>query len=232
MLSEYYETIFQTGETTTSIGGGDFILCLISALVLGAILACAYVYKTKYTKSFVITLAIIPAVVSMIIMMVNGNIGAGVAVAGAFSLIRFRSVPGTAKEIGAIFIGMGAGLAIGMGYIMYAAIFMIILCAIMVVYEKSGFGVNKDLINGKVLRITIPEDLEYANLFDEIFEKYTEKNELTSVKTTNMGSMFRLTYNCTMKDRKEEKAMIDELRCRNGNLEITMANTESEKDVL
>lgn len=232
MLNEYYETIFSTEEAVTSISGGDFLICILIGLVLGAILASAYIYKSKYTKSFVVTLAMIPAVVAMVIMMVNGNIGAGVAVAGAFSLIRFRSVPGTAKEIGAIFVGMGAGLAIGMGYVLYAAIFTLILCAVMVIYEKSSFGENKELTHGKVLRITIPEDLEYANLFDEVFDKFTEKNELVRVKTTNMGSMFRLTYTCTMKDAKKEKEMIDELRCRNGNLEITMANMEVEKDVL
>lgn len=232
MLSEYYETIFSTEEAVTSISGGDFLICILVGLVLGAILASAYIYKSKYTKSFVVTLAMIPAVVAMVIMMVNGNIGAGVAVAGAFSLIRFRSVPGTAKEIGAIFVGMGAGLAIGMGYVLYAAIFTLILSAVMVIYEKSSFGENKEMTHGKVLRITIPEDLEYANLFDEVFDKFTEKNELVRVKTTNMGSMFRLTYTCKMKDSRREKEMIDELRCRNGNLEITMANMEVEKDVL
>lgn len=232
MLSEYFDTIFYTEETTSIIGVGDFLLCLAAALILGGILAFSYIYKSRYSKGFVVTLAIIPSVVAMIIMMVNGNIGAGVAVAGAFSLIRFRSVPGTAKEIGAIFIGMGAGLAIGMGYVTYAALFTIILSAIMYLYARSSFGENKEFEHGKTLRITIPEDLEYTDIFNDVFEKYTDKFELITVKTTNMGSMFRLTYSCILKDSQKEKEMIDEIRCRNGNLEITISKLQIDKDVL
>jgi hypothetical protein len=231
MLSELFEGIFYAEETSI-IGVGDFLLCLFFALLLGGILAVSYIYKSKYTKSFVVTLAIIPSVVAMIIMMVNGNIGAGVAVAGAFSLIRFRSVPGTAKEIGAIFIGMAAGLAIGMGYVAYAGLFTIILSTIMFIYARSKFGESKELECGKTIRITIPEDLDYTDIFKDIFEKYTKENTLSQVKTTNMGSMFRLTYQVMLKDITNEKEMIDEIRCRNGNLEITMSNLAIDNDVL
>ncbi len=231
MLSELFEGIFYAEETSV-IGVGDFLLCIFVALIVGVILAVTYIYKSSYTKSFVVTLAIIPSVVAMIIMMVNGNIGAGVAVAGAFSLIRFRSIPGTAKEIGAIFVGMGAGLAIGMGYVTYAILFTVILSAITFLYAKSSFGENMELERGKTIRITIPEDLEYTDIFTDIFEKYTQKNKLVQVKTTNMGSMFRLTYDVTLIDLAKEKEMIDEIRCRNGNLEITMSSQQMDRDVL
>ncbi len=231
MLSSLLEGVTST-DTGVAMNTSAFLLCLFSALVLGVILASSYIYKSNYTKSFVVTLAIIPAVVAMIIMMVNGNIGTGVAVAGAFSLIRFRSVPGTAKEIGAIFIGMGAGLAVGMGYIGYAAIFTIILSLISMLYSASKFGDKKDAECGKTLRVTIPEDLDYTNIFSDIFEKFTSKAELVTVKTTNMGSMFRLTYRVILQDKKLEKEMLDQIRCRNGNLEISVSCLEDDKESL
>jgi len=231
MLSELFKGIFYTEETSV-IGVGGFLICILVALIVGMILAASYIYKSNYTKSFVVTLAIIPSVVAMIIMMVNGNIGAGVAVAGAFSLIRFRSIPGTAKEIGAIFVGMGAGLAIGMGYVAYAILFVVILSIIMLVYAKSSFGENKELELEKTIRITIPEDLDYTDVFKDVFNKYMEQWKLIQVKTTNMGSMFRLTYQATLQDLSKEKEMIDEIRCRNGNLEITMSVQQADKDVL
>ena len=147
------------------------------------------------------------------------------AVAGAFSLIRFRSVAGSAREIGAIFIAMASGMIAGMGYLAYAALAAGLLGTAMFVYYKviSGKGSeNKE----KVLRITIPEDLNYTDVFNDIFEKYTKKYESLSVKTTNMGSLFKLTYNITLKDASQEKEMIDALRCRNGNLEISVSNRE------
>lgn len=225
MLDSLFGGIFDsTGVSVISVV--DFLFCVGVSLLIGAFLAVIYTYKSRYTKSFVITLAMLPAVVCVVIMMVNGNVGAGVAVAGAFSLVRFRSVPGTAKEIGAIFLSMGAGLISGMGYLAYAVLFSLILGAIMLLYHKINFGGTKPVLKEKTLRIEIPENLNYTNAFDDSLDKYTQNYELVSVKTTNMGSLFKLTYNITLKDVAQEKEFIDELRCRNGNLEITMLRQE------
>ncbi len=224
MLENIFKGIFSS-ESETVISAADFLLCIGTSLLIGIFLAAVYAYKSKYTKSFVATLAIMPAAVCTIIMMVNGNIGAGVAVAGAFSLIRFRSVAGSAREIGAIFIAMASGMIAGMGYLAYAASAAVLLGTAMFVYYRviSGKGnENKE----KILRVTIPEDLDYTNVFGDIFEKYTKKHESVSVKTTNMGSLFKLTYNITLNDASQEKEMIDALRCRNGNLEISVSNRE------
>ena len=167
----------------------------------------------------------------MVIMLVNGNIGAGVAVAGAFSLVRFRSVPGKAKEICIIFIAMAMGLAFGMGYVLYGVIFAVIAAIIMLLlsifklFDKNTKGKNK------VLKIMIPEDLDYPTIFNDIFEKYLTKSELVKVKSKNMGSMFKLTYYITFKDLTQEKQFLDEIRCRNGNLEITISYEEFKEEL-
>ena len=213
------------GAATATVTLSNFLLCVGTALILGLFIAVSYTYKTRYTKSFVVTLATLPAVVCMVIMMVNGNLGAGVAVAGTFSLVRFPSLPGTAKEIGAIFLAMGTGLATGMGYIGYAILFVIILNVIGIIYTASSIGDGKS--TQRTMRITIPEDLDYTGVFDDLFNNYTSECELLSVKTTNMGSLFKLTYDLILKNASEEKAFIDDLRCRNGNLEIIMAKQSS-----
>ena len=210
-------------ELTTVITVSDFLLCIGVSLLIGLIIALSYMHKTRYTKSFVITLALLPAVVCVVIMMVNGNVGTGVAVAGAFSLVRFRSIPGTAREIGMLFLAMGAGLITGMGYLGYAVLFTVILCATFILYGYLNLGTRKIAATYKTLNITIPEDLDYSNVFDNILSKYTSSYELTCVKTTNMGSLFRLTYDIVLKDASKEKEMIDLLRCRNGNLEINIS---------
>lgn len=215
------------GELTTVIGIGDFMLCLGISLALGIVMALGYMYRTRYTKSFVVTLALLPAVVCVVIMMVNGNIGAGVAVAGAFSLVRFRSAPGTAKEICALFLAMGAGLIAGMGYLGYAALFTLVMCLAFAVYNRLDFGVSKNSAAYKTFRITIPEDLDYTDVFDDVLKEYAKSYELVTVKTTNMGSLFKLTYNVQLKDLTKEKEMIDKIRCRNGNLEITVSCQET-----
>lgn len=221
-METLFKGIFDT-ELTSVISVPDFLLCIGVSLIIGLIIAFSYMYKTRYTKSFVVTLALLPAVVCVVIMMVNGNVGTGVAVAGAFSLVRFRSVPGTAKEIGTLFLAMGAGLIAGMGYLGYAVLFAIILGAIFVLYSQLDFGSKKIMATYKTLNITIPEDLDYSGVFDEIFSTYTKAYELTNVKTTNMGSLFRLTYDIVLKDATKEKEFIDKLRCRNGNLEINVS---------
>lgn len=226
MLDLLFKGLFDT-DLTSVISVGDFILCIGVSLVIGLVMALGYMYRTRYTKSFVITLALLPAVVCVVIMMVNGNVGAGVAVAGAFSLVRFRSVPGTAKEIGTLFLAMGAGLIAGMGYLGFAVLFTIIMCAIFMLYNRLDFGSKKNAATYKTLNVTIPEDLDYSEVFDDIFTKYTTSYELVRVKTTNMGSMFRLTYNVSLRDITKEKEMVDKLRCRNGNLEIAVSKQET-----
>ena len=213
-------------ELTQVIEVGDFLLCLGVSLVLGLIMAAAYMWRNEHTKSFLVTLALLPAVVCVVIMMVNGNIGAGVAVAGAFSLVRFRSAPGSAKEIVTIFLAMGAGLIAGMGYLGFAALFTVIMCVMFLIYNALEGNVRSKAVN-KTIKITIPEDLDYSSAFDDIFAEYTKKNELVNVKTTNMGSMFRLTYNVTLRDATKEKEMIDRIRERNGNLEIMVSKQEN-----
>ena len=224
MLDTLFKGIFDS-STASVIDVSHFLLCIGLSLVLGIIMAVSYTYKTRYTKSFLLTLAILPAVVCVVIMMVNGNVGTGVAVAGAFSLVRFRSAPGTAKEIGMIFLAMSAGLIAGMGYLGYAGLFTVILCLVFVLYNSLNFG-EKRISSYKTMAVTIPEDLNYTEVFDDILDKYTSKHELQKVKTTNMGSMFRLTYDIALKDKSLEKEMIDAIRVRNGNLEIAISNQE------
>lgn len=220
-MTDIFSAIFET-ELTTTIAIWDFLLCIGSALLAGLILACANSFKNTSSKSFIITLATLPAIVCVVILMVNGNIGTGVAVAGVFSLVRFRSVPGTAKEIGAIFIAMGAGLVFGMGYLAYGILFTVILSLITMLYSVSSFGDKKQSLD-KTITITIPEDLNYTEVFTDVMAKYTSKNTLVFVKSTNMGSLFKLTYNLSLKKAEIEKEFIDELRCRNGNLEIAIS---------
>ncbi len=223
MTEKLFKGLFDTA-TTQTIGIGDFLLCLGCALVLGLILALAYMYRTRYTKSFVLTLCLLPAVVCIVIMLVNGNVGTGVAVAGAFSLVRFRSVPGTAKEICTLFLAMGTGLICGMGYLGFAVLFALIMCIMLTLYGKLDLGYRKNCETYKIITVVIPEDLNYSDVFEDIFDEYTSNFDLTRVKTTNMGSMFKLTYSVILKDYKKEKEMIDKIRQRNGNLEITVSN--------
>lgn len=226
MSNTLFQGIFDT-DMTSVISISDFLLCVGCALVIGLTLTGTYMYGTKYTKSFVATLALLPAVVCVVIMMVNGNVGTGVAVAGAFSLVRFRSVPGSAKEIGAIFLAMCSGLVVGMGYLAYALLSALLLGGMMLLYNRMDFGTRKHGLRYKTLHITIPEDLDYSGVFDQILKNYTTDYEVVQIKTTNMGSLFKLTYNLTLKDPAKEKELIDALRCRNGNLEITMCRQET-----
>lgn len=226
MFENLFKGLFDT-ENAAVISVTDFMLCLIFSLILGLVMALAYIYRTRYTKSFVVTLALLPAVVCVVIMLVNGNVGTGVAVAGAFSLVRFRSVPGTAKEICTLFLAMGTGLITGMGYLGFAVLFTLIMCAVFVLYNKLDFGAKKNGEIYKTLTITIPEDLNYTDIFDDVFAEYAYVYDLVRVKTTNMGSMFKLTYNMTLRDAKKEKEMIDKLRCRNGNLEIAVSKQDT-----
>jgi len=224
-MENLFKGLFDT-ELTTVISVANFLLCIVVSLVIGLFLAFVSMYKSHYTKGYVVTLAMLPAIVCVVIMLVNGNVGAGVAVAGAFSLVRFRSVPGTANEICMIFLAMGAGLVAGMGYLGFAVLFAVLMGCVMLLYQRLGIGNPKSEDRDKTLHVTIPEDLDYSGIFDDLFEKYTEKHEITDVKTTNMGSMFKLKYNLTLKNTAQEKEFIDEIRCRNGNLEVAMSKQE------
>ena len=226
MPDSLFRGLFDT-DMTRVIHVSDFLLCIGCSLLIGLILACGYMYRSRFTKSFIATLALLPAVVCVVIMMVNGNVGAGVAVAGAFSLVRFRSVPGTAREITMLFLAMGAGLMTGMGYLGYALLFTVIMCALSILYNHLDLGAQKSAAAYKTLNITIPEDLDYTGVFDTILQTYTVSHELIRVKTTDMGSMFRLTYQLVLRDPAKEKEMIDQLRCRNGNLEISVSRQET-----
>lgn len=231
MLDSIFAGLFDTTMTRV-IEVGDFLLCIGCALLIGFLLAGCYMYRARYTRSFVATLALLPAVVCVVIMMVNGNVGAGVAVAGAFSLVRFRSVPGTAKEIGALFLAMGTGLIVGMGYLGYAILCALVLGGASMLYTRLDFGCQRRSALRKTMHITIPEDLDYTGVFDGVLSRYASDYELTCVKTTHMGSLFRLTYNLTLRSPDQEKPMIDELRCRNGNLEISLSKQETESQEL
>lgn len=225
-METLFRGIFDT-DMTRVITVTDFLLCVGVALVAGLLLAGSYMYRSRYTKSFVMTLALLPAVVCVVIMMVNGNVGTGVAVAGAFSLVRFRSVPGTAREISMLFVAMGAGLIAGMGYLGYCVLFVLVLCLFCLLYSHLDLGARKNAALYKTLTVTIPEDLNYTDVFEDILKEYTAKYELVRVRTANLGSLYRLTYDVTLKDAAREKELIDAIRCRNGNLEISVSRQEN-----
>jgi hypothetical protein len=220
MLESLFQGVFDT-DLTAVIALSDFLLCVGISLLIGLLLCAMTMWRAKSSGSFAVTLALLPAIVCVVIMMVNGNVGAGVAVVGAFSLVRFRSAPGSAREIGGIFIAMGAGLIAGMGYLGYAALFSLILGGVTMLYTAVHLGEGGRY---KTLHITIPEDLDYTGVFDPVLKEYTSDYALKQVKTTNMGSLFKLTYDLTLREPDKEKAFIDELRRRNGNLEISVSH--------
>ena len=203
---------------TTQITLQVFAICTAVSLALGVGAALLCMYKSRYTQSFILTLAMLPAVVQVVIMLVNGNIGAGVAVAGTFSLVRFRSAPGTAREIGMIFLAMAIGLATGMGYVALAVLFFLIMAVFVLALTGLRFGGGNEQERG--LKITIPENLDYDGLFDDLFQTYTRSARLERVKTTNMGTLYELHYSVVLKTERIPKEFLDALRCRNGNLNI------------
>ena len=206
-----------------------FLICLFGALVLGVLNALVFSFRSQHSGSLPFALVLLPPIVTLVIMMVNGNIGAGLGVAGTFSLIRFRSAPGTARELSGLFTGTAIGFACGMGYVGIAALFFLIVAATVIVLTLLRFGENSRSF--RQLKITIPENLDYDGLFDDIFEKYTTSHELAKVKTTNMGTLYELNYHIHIKGSEVSKEFIDELRCRNGNLNI-ICGRESDKDML
>ena len=217
MLDSLFLPVYtSTDQITASVS----LVCSLASLALGAVIAFAAGFRSRQSKSFMLALLLIPVIVQTVIMLVNDNVGAGVAVMGAFSLVRFRSAPGSAKEIVSIFLAMATGLATAKGYIALAAVFVIVISLIMIISTYVRFKEKDDLV--RELKITIPEDLNYAHEFDDLFDTYTKRSKLLNVKTTNMGSLYKLSYEVELKSEDNVQSFIDDLRTRNGNLEIAV----------
>lgn len=222
-MPEIFNTIL-TGNLTLQI----YLICLLTALVCGGLTAFAIAFRNQVSKSFLVALILLPMIVDTVITMVNGNIGTGVAVAGAFSLVRFRSAPGKAKDIAAIFLVMTAGLSCAAGYIGAALLFTVITGIILILLNLIPMGEERMLD----LNITIPESLHFADAFDDLFEEYTKRFRLVKTRTSNMGSLYKLLYRVEIKDLSKVQEFIDKLRCRNGNLEISLTEHAEESDML
>ena len=216
------ESIF--AQTMASIGTGDLLICILVGIILGGIISFTHKFTTKTTSNFLITLVLLPVLVQVVILLINGNLGTSLAVAGAFSLIRFRSMQGNSKEIISIFWAMTIGLALGMGYVLYSIVITLIVAVLIIILSKI-FEKTQDE-SEKRLKVLIPENLDYNEVFNDIFEKYTNNAELVKVKTTNMGSMYELSYTVKMKEVQKEKELMDEIRCRNGNLLVMVQRQE------
>ena len=222
--------IFSTIFDSTTLTGTDFLIATFSSILCGLAIALLYRIRNHCSKSFLITVAVLPAAVQMVIMLVNGNLGAGVAVAGAFSLVRFRSAPGRGQEIACIFQAMAVGLATGMGYIGVAAIFTLVISLLMLILNLTGFGESSR--QERILKITVPENLDFEGKFDSILQKYLSSFTLEEVKTVNMGSMYKVSYHVITKPSASVKEMLDELRTGNGNLEISLGRPTASYDEL
>ena len=225
------KTILDTSYTN-ELSAKNVITCICVALVLGLIVSIIYIIsdrKRRFSTDFAITLVILPAIVTIVIMLVGSNVARAFSMAGAFALVRFRSVPGDSKDIAGMFFAMAIGLSTGLGFISFAVIFTAIIGLVYLLLMLTGYGVMKTV--QKTLRITIPENLNFKGAFDEIFEEYTKGAVLDRVRTTNLGSMYELTYIVTLKSDIDEKKFIDDLRCRNGNLNIILCNMET-RDLL
>lgn len=216
-------------DTVSSIEISSVLWYSLCSIILGLMIALTHRATVKYNKNFLITIATLPLLVATVIIMVNGNLGTSVAILGAFSLVRFRSLPGTSTEILSVFFSMTIGLAIGMGHLVFASIITIIGCLVLLLFNKIPiFEKNKQ---EKILKITIPENLDYSTIFDKIFKKYAKKVELETVKTTNMGSLFELSYRIILNKNISEKKFIDELRIKNGNLKIILSKPIGDNDL-
>ncbi len=220
MLDKLFDSIIhQSGVDVTRVDFKTFLICTLVAIAVGVVVAFTYTLKnSSYSRNFIITLAIMPVVVAVVILLVN-SLTTGIAIAGIFNLVRFRSIPGTSREIANIFMATVAGVAIGTGYIGYGILFVIIIVAVNMVFSFTKIGTPKSTKN-KVLKVTVPESLDFEGIFDDLFEKYTTKCEIDRIKTSSMGTLYQITYNITLKHGVSEKEMIDEIRCRNGNLDV------------
>ena len=222
-MPQIFDTVIEGALTLE-----DYLICTAVAFVCGIIVTFAASYKSKLTKSFAMSLVMLAPIIETVILMVNGNIGTGIAVAGAFSLVRFRSVAGRAREITLIFLVMTAGLACAAGYVAIAILFSIILCVALIILARLPMRSEREL----ELRITIPETLNFSEAFEDLFSQYTKRHQLACVKTSNMRSLYKLLYKIELKDSGTSKEFIDQLRCRNGNLEITLADTSERNEEL
>lgn len=223
-------TISQLFTLSNLTDNAASIIIILAGLVLGFIISAVYKKTGPYTKNFLTTIAVLPALTSTVLFAVNGNVGTSVAILGVFSLVRFRSVPGTSREIVSIFFSMAVGLLLSTGNIPFALLVTIIISAVLFFFSKSEFG--KEVTDKENLKILIPEDLNYNELFDTILEKYTSEFELIKVKTTNMGSMYELSYDIVISDKSKQKEMIDSLRCKNGNLTISVCKATKNSNEL
>ena len=231
MLDSALSSVFGTADSlVASVSAVQFLMCCAASIVLGAAVACIYMFRHKYSKNFVVTLALLPLIMQMVITLVNGNLGAGIAVMGVFNLVRFRSIPGSAKDIGSVFFAMAIGLATGMGFIALAVLFTFIVGVVKGVDVLSPFGRPQQ--PEKVLRVTVPEDLEFDGMLDAVLARYAAEHELTEVCTTNMGSLYQLEYQVRLAQPGIEKRLMDEVRCLNGNLKVSLSNAQVSKEVL
>lgn len=212
---DLFATVLKNGEIT----GEAYLLCTFVSLGIGLFIAWTYTLKSRCSRSFLITLVMLPAIVQMVIMLVNGNIGAGVAVAGAFGLVRFRSAQGSGQEITGIFLSMAVGLATGMGYLTIAILFAVILVLVDLALTFVPLGEGAGQV--QILKITVPEGLDFEHLFDEVLPRFTSHSSLEEVRTTGMGSMYRLTYEIILRPGASTRSLLDEIRTRNGNLEVS-----------
>lgn len=219
--------IFFSSIIDPALDATSFFLCTGTSLLLGALIALVHCFRNRATPGFLVALALIPVISQTVIHMVNGSIGAGIAVAGAFSLIRFRSIPGTAREICSIFLAMTVGICTGMGYVGIAVLVCLIVLLVSMLYALLWEGTGR---GEKTLKITIPENLDYEGVFEDLFGEYTAKHELIQVKTVHMGSLFQLEYRILLRRTASEKQFLDALRCRNGNLEIICSRVERSRE--
>lgn len=214
-----FNSIFN--EATNGIDLFTVSICSLVSIILGFLIAIVYKKTEKGSKYFLTSLTILPLIVQSIIMLVNGNLGMAVAISGSFSLIRFRSIAGRSKEIITVFLAMTIGVATGMGYVFFAAFITVAALLLMFLINISNIFEQTE---EKILKITIPENLDYTDMFDDIFKKYLDKVSLEQVKTVNMGSLFDLSYNVSLKKNINEKEFIDEIRIRNGNLKVMLSH--------
>lgn len=222
-----FNSIFNS--TTTGLDIKTALICAGVALVLGVAIAVTHMKTSQTSKGFLITLATLPILVMAVMIMINGNLGTSIAILGAFSLIRFRSIQGDAKELLSVFFAMMVGLALGMGHVLFAVVITVIsIIAILFFSFTSFLEPNK---KNRVLKIVIPEDLDYEDTFDEIFNKYTKKATLVRMKTMNMGSLYKLTYDVTMKNGVKEKDFLDEIRVKNCNLKVLLSHPCLEEEI-
>ena len=205
---------------TGSFSVGQYLLCLLFAGLCGAISALALGRESTSSRSFLISLVVLPIIVTTVILMVNGNVGTGIAVAGAFSLVRFRSAAGRARDISAIFLVMTAGIACAAGYVAIALLFTLIASGLILLLSRVPMSCERFA----ALHVTVPESIHFADAFDDLFEQYTKSRKLVKAKTSNMGSLYKLDYKIEMREPDRLQEFLDALRCRNGNLEIAILN--------